>query len=105
MHELYIYYRVSAAQASQACDEVHALQAELRERYPGLVARCVQRADAVDAPPDASPGAAVQQTWMEIYTHPSGLSDDEVAAIVQHGAAAVRSIASPRHPEVFGPCA
>lgn len=96
LHELYIYYRVSPAQAEAARREVQALHTELRGRYAGLVARCLRRAGT---------GAGESQTWMEIYTHAAGLSADDVAAILQRGATTVCSIDGPRHAEVFDPCA
>jgi hypothetical protein len=97
MRELYIYYRVNPQQAVQAEDEVRALHAELREQFTGLTARRLLRADAASS--------ASSQTWMEIYAHPSGLSDLALAVILKRGTELVRSIDGPRHPEVFSPCA
>lgn len=99
MRELYLYYRVDPAAALQAGDEVRALQVELCERMPGLVARWLLRAETTEA------ASLTHQTWMEIYTHPAGLSDDAMAVILSRGDEVVRSIAGPRHPEVFSPCA
>lgn len=97
MQELYVYYRVASAATTQAEDEVRALQAELCKRMPGLTARWLRRTEA------ATPSAP--QTWMEVYAHPAGLSDNDISAILSRGQAVVRSIDGPRHPEVFSPCA
>ncbi len=99
MRELYVYYRVAHEATLQAEVEVKALQAELCKRIPGLAARRLRRAEANDA------ASLAQQTWMEVYTRPAGLSDDDIATILSRGHEVVLSIDGPRHPEVFSPCA
>jgi hypothetical protein len=103
--ELYVYYRVAPALTPQAAQQVRALQAELRARWPDLSARWLQRAAEHEAAPQGGADASVAQTWMEIYTRPAGLSRDDIATILQAGIDRVRSIDGPRHPEVFDPCA
>lgn len=105
--ELYIYYRVTPALALQAEQQVRALQTELRARWPDLAARCLHRASEHGNTPHANDNArdnadaSAAQTWMEIYTRPGGLSQDDVAIILQRGIELVRSIEGLRHPEVF----
>ncbi len=60
--ELYIYWKVDAAQLQQALQATHTLQGLLRQRYPGLHARVLQRADSAGLP-----------TLMEVYGLPGGL--------------------------------
>lgn len=98
MRELYVYYRVAPAEAARARSEVLALQAELRSTLPDLSVRWLQRPPSSNAT-DSSPA-----TWMEVYTRPSGLSDDDITFVLQRGTAVVRSIEGLRHPEVFSPC-
>ncbi len=98
MNELYVYYRVRPDDAEQVRAQVNQLQAELRRRWPGLTARCLLRA------PDAG-SASDAQTWMEIYTRPTGLSEQDQTIIIERGASVVCSIDGARHIEVFAPCA
>lgn len=100
LHELYVYYRVCPVDAAKVQDEVRALQAELRGRFPRLAVRWLRRA-AVEVPDGAAP---LSQTWMEIYSHPAGLSESDIAFILQRGAEIVSGTNGPRHPEVFIPC-
>ena len=58
MRELFVYYRVRAADAAAAREAVSAMQKELRSAHPGLRARLLRRED----------GAAGAETWMEAYS-------------------------------------
>lgn len=98
LNELYVYYRVRPDAAEQVREQVEQLQTELRARWPDLTARSLLRA------PDATGGSDIQ-TWMEIYTRPAGLSEQDQAIVLARGSAIVRSIDGPRHAEVFAPCA
>ena len=94
--ELYIYWRVPSAQLPLALKAAQRLQSALQNRYGGLIARLLLRADA-----DGSAHATV----MEVYTHPAGVSggmqrDIEVLA-AEHLAALVPG--PQRHVETFGP--
>ena len=72
MRELFIYYRVAAARLSSASAGVHALQAALCERHPGLHARVLCRPGATDD----------VQTWMETYAcMPGGITPALEAAL------------------------
>jgi hypothetical protein len=92
---LFIYYRVASSQAVAARPAVEALQARLREALPGLQTQLMRRPEEKDG----------QQTWMEIYSHPQGVSpqaQDQIEAAARE----LRGLGpGPRHVEVFVPCA
>lgn len=89
--ELYVYYRVPAAAAAQAWDEVQAAHAALRATWPALTSRCLQRTENREK----------MLTWMEIHHQPGGLD----AASVDHICAMLRPWPSARvgdrHVELF----
>jgi len=90
-HELYIYYRVRAREASAAQAAVLQMQSALRAAYPALVARWLRR-------PDEDQGL---QTWMETYAIDAGITD-AMRAHIEAQALVLRSfIDGPRHTEVF----
>ena len=98
MRELFIYYRVAEAHAAPARAAAVALQAGLQQAHPQLLARVLRRPDAVNG----------QHTWMETYAMPSsnaGIDAALQAAIEDAAAALLPFLASPRHTEVFIPCA
>jgi hypothetical protein len=90
--ELYLYWRVAAADAAQAVDATRRWQRELQGQVPGLAARLLQRAD----------GTAGDATLMEIYSLAGGVGAAVQQRIVDEGAAATapwrRGV---RHLEVF----
>ncbi len=92
---LFIYYRVASSRAAAARLEVEALQSRLREALPGLQTQLLRRPEEKDG----------QQTWMEIYSHPQGVSPQAQ----DHIEAAARELQAlcpgPRHVEVFVACA
>ena len=101
MRELFIYYRVHLQAVPAAKAAVDAMQARLRQRYPGLSTRLLCRAE-----PDTAP----TQTWMETYaidpmTHPAGITVELQAEIDTEARELVAWIDGPRHTEVFRPCA
>ena len=94
MRELFVYYRVDAANASAAGRAVAAMQERLRHAHPGLVARLLSRAGSDSA----------EQTWMETYALPAsaGGIDAGIEAAIEAAAADWRSlVAGPRHVEAF----
>jgi hypothetical protein len=91
MRELYIYYRVSTERATAAWKIAESLQQSLVDRYPGLVARLLRKEG----------GAPEMQTWMEIYTAPSGVSRAIQADIDESAVALSPHISGERHVEVF----
>jgi hypothetical protein len=94
--ELFIYYRIHAAEASRAREAVQQYQHRLCERHPGLTARLLRRADDDQHTP----------TWMEIYSLPdTGDAADLQAQIEAEAAMIAPCLAGPRHTEVFVPCA
>ena len=95
MRELFIYYRIPRAMAGAALDAALALQGRLRQRHPGLTARLLRR-------PDESND---QQTWMETYALPTGVTPALEAEIAREALVLAGFIAGVRHTEVFVPCA
>lgn len=93
--ELYIYWKVAAAQLPQARAAAQALQQALRLRHPALQTRLLQRADESDA-----------ATQMEVYSQPGGIDERLRLDIEQQAAlhlAPLGSAAGARHVEVFEP--
>ena len=96
MRELFVYYRMAAAQAVPARVEVARLQAGLREHHPGLQARLLRRQGEPDG----------LQTWMEIYAWPErfgGVTQSLQAEIERAAEALAPLIDGPRHGEAFEP--
>lgn len=95
MKELYVYYRVGRADVSTARAQIDDALDGLKRRHAGLEARLLRR-----APPDEDP-----QTWMEVYTHPGGVTPDLQAAIESAVHAMPGARIGARHLEVFEPLA
>lgn len=94
---LFVYYRVPVRQQDAARRAVDAIHTQLRNTYPGLTARLMYRVD------EAAGGES--STWMEVYEHPSGISqacEQSLAALVE---ALPPDLIGSRHAEVFCPMA
>ncbi len=92
LRELYFYWQADASQGGRAQAEVAAAQREWQARWPGLVARLLQRAEGP------------RTTWMEVYSHPGGIDVALQAVLVAEGDARLAPrIAGRRHLEVFEP--
>jgi hypothetical protein len=89
--EIYVYYRVAAADAGALAVQVRALQAALRASHRGLQARLLRR--------PVVPGEL--QTWMEVYAIPGGVSEELQGKIEAAAAPLLPSLAGARHCEVF----
>lgn len=91
--ELYVYYRVTDAQA--ALQTVNRFQQRLREQHPGLVTRVLRRSR------ERRDGV----TLMEIYAFDDGRSvglDPALHSRIEEAAAALTPLlSSPRQTEVF----
>lgn len=92
---LFIYYRVASSQAAAARPAVEALQDRLREALPGLQTQVLRRPEEKDG----------QQTWMEIYSHPQGVSPQAQDRIEAAARELQALCPGPRHVEVFVACA
>lgn len=91
--ELYVWYRVTDAQAEAARAAVLAMQAALRSEWPGLSAALLTRDEAASA-----------QTWMERYCRPgvaAGVDARLQAGIESHAASRLAFIDGNRHCEAF----
>lgn len=103
--ELYIYWRVNPAEVQNALAAAASMQAALRQRHPGLLARLLLRNEA-------DTKAAEAATVMEIYACPSagGIDAPLQADIETSAAALVRYVKAEsggpgrRHTEVFEAC-
>ena len=97
MRELFVYYRVRAADADAARAAVLGFQRRLRARHPELIARLLRRPGAIDG----------RETWMETYAADAGRAPEGVdvalqAAIEAEATAALQQwLDGPRHTEVF----
>ena len=92
--ELYIYWKVAAAQRQQALQATHELQSCLLQRHSGLLARLLQRDDATTA----------AATLMEIYSLPGGITAAVQQDIEAQAALHLTPLGPPavqRHMEVF----
>ena len=128
MRELFVYYRVRAAQAGAARRTALAFQAELGSRYPALTARLLRRDEGEVI--DASIGTSVDKdiaknidksgshandrgrdaTWMETYLIDPRIDAAGVSAALQAEIEAAARVLEPflngtRHTEVFIACA
>jgi hypothetical protein len=94
MEALFIYYKVDAGHAPAVEQAVRQMQAALVQAHEGLTARLWRRSEGQ---------APQQQTWMETYEHPRGVSPALASRIDQ----AARDLDLPagqigaRHVEVF----
>lgn len=93
---LFIYYRVPDAHNAEAFQLISALQQGLMQRLPGLRARLWCRAD--EHTPQAS-----EQTWMEVYEHPEGVSPLCEQWLAERVSGLPAGLIGPRHVEVFAP--
>ena len=128
MRELFVYYRVRAAQAGAARRTALAFQAELGSRYPALTARLLRRdeGEVIDTGIGKSVGTSVDKnidknashdndrgrdaTWMETYLIDPRIDAAGVSAALQAEIEAAARVLEPflngtRHTEVFIACA
>lgn len=94
-HELFVYWKVPAAQLPLALQATRALQNDLAQRHPGLRARLLQRLES---------GPAELSTVMEIYALPGGVSEVVQQDIEAQAALYLATLGPPlprRHVEVF----
>jgi hypothetical protein len=110
--ELYVYYRVGAADAAEATQAVLRVQHALRDAWPGLTARLLHRDEPAPQPGSGAEGGAVKTaipadvTFMEVYYRAGRPFDarqlDELDAQAQ-AAVAPWTVGS-RHRERFTDC-
>ena len=112
MRELFVYYRVRAAQADAALVVAIALQAELKSRHPALTARLLRRDEGADTGIDSGHDndPARDPTWMETYATDPRIDAAGVGAALQAEIETAARALDPfingaRHTEVFFACA
>lgn len=91
MRELYVYYRIGRDDSAAGRQQVQRLFDQLQRQHPGLQARLLRRPLQ----------AAEPETWMEVYTHPDGVSSQLHAAIDAASRHTPRARLGERHAEVF----
>lgn len=98
----FVYYRVPHANRHSAAVAVQQMQAALVRQWPGLHARLMHRAD-VGQPSDTATAPEAEDTWMETYEHPSGISPSIAQAIAAQAGALPSGLIGARHVETFVP--
>lgn len=94
LRALFIYYRVPVARADEALHAVLSMQGLLTQRWSGLQARLLRRTD------DAH-HAALEETWMEVYEHPSGVDVLCEKMIAEQSSMLPSGLIGARHVESF----
>ncbi len=74
MLSLFVYYKVPLAEHAHCLSLVDQFEKALKLKWPALEMEIAQR---------PNPSAEGLETWMEIYKHPTGLTDEMMAAIAQ----------------------
>jgi len=92
MLTLFVYYKVPLAEHDDCLLLVTKFEAALQSKWPGLEIEIAQR---------PIPSAEGLETWMEIYKHPVGLTEEVIASIAQ--LAADMGLPPKRASEVFIP--
>jgi Domain of unknown function (DUF4936) len=72
MKSLFVYYKVPMDQHAALRPVAQAFQQRVQQQWPLLRCELLQR-------PQATPEGI--ETWMEVYQHPQGVSDDMMAGI------------------------
>lgn len=90
MNTLFVYYKLHIDQHARAITCLQSMARELMLRVPGLQVDLMQR-------PETSPEGI--ETWMEVYRHPSGISEDMMRLI--DDSALDAGLPQPRRTEVF----
>jgi Domain of unknown function (DUF4936) len=94
--QVFVYYRVRAADAAEAIAAAQACQARLRLTLPGLACTLSRRAE----------DAGEHLTLMETYAHAGGVAPAGQRDIERQMRAAIEAwLIGERHIEVFVPCA
>ncbi len=92
MLSLFVYYKVPLAEHAHCLSLVNKFQQALQLKWPALEMEMAQR---------PNPSAEGLETWMEIYKHPAGLTEEVIASIAQ--LAADMGLPPKRASEVFIP--
>jgi|GEM_PF-390313 len=93
----FVYYRVPHANSPAAALAVQAMQAALVQQWPGLQATLMRRADV------GAQTEAAEDTWMETYGHPDGVSSVLALAIAARASELPSGLIGARHVETFVP--
>lgn len=88
---LFVYYKIETSQHATWVQRVRDFQLQLQVRHPLLEIELMQRPASTDG----------LETWMEIYRHPDGISDQLTQAI--QTLALEMGLPSKRASEVFVP--
>jgi hypothetical protein len=84
---LFVYYKLPVSEHSKWATLVREFKQDVLQAMPGLTMDLMQRPE---------PSSSGEETWMEVYRHPSGVSPQMMAQIDQmaqvHGLPTKRSI-------------
>jgi len=97
MFAQFVYYRVPLANGQAAAQAVQEMQASLTRQWPGLQARLMRRTDASQS------HSSEEDTWMETYEHPSGVTSSIAQAIAAQAGTLPGGLIGVRHVETFVP--
>jgi hypothetical protein len=89
---LFVYYKVPLAEHALRLKQLVALRQSLLQQWPQMQLQTLQR-------PEAS--AEGLETWMEVYDHPGGLTQDHLDSITDLAAQA--GLPAKRMVEIFVP--
>jgi quinol monooxygenase YgiN len=99
--QLFIYYRVNAAQANEAVAAASSMQRVLREHHAGLQTALLRRPDN-----DQSDITLMETYALDAAVAPHGITAELQAAIDAQAAVSLGAlVAGARHVEVFDLCA
>lgn len=101
--ELYVYYHTDPTSHAVVRQGVIAAHAQLRALLPSLQTRLLQRAlcEAEDEAKTLPNKTGPKITWMEIFSHPQGLSETMIALILSTMAELPAQRLGPRVTERF----
>jgi hypothetical protein len=92
MQTLFVYYKIAAAEHAAVLRRVRLFEKQVEQAWPSLQIELMQR-------PETS--ADGQETWMEVYRHPQGVTQAMTESIAQLAAQA--GLPSQRASEFFIP--
>jgi len=74
MTALFVYYKLPLQEHAKWALHVRDFQQTVEQRWPGICVELMQR-------PEPSPEGL--ETWMEVYKHPQGVSQEMISGIAQ----------------------
>ena len=91
---LFVYYKLPVQEHALWLGRVHDFQQAVMQAWPKMTVELMQRPE---------PSIEGLETWMEVYRHPLGVSDEMMACVAQ--LAQEQGLPSKRAAELFVPLA